>query len=226
MIATVGHKSARTRHSLRDSVNAATWAQADKTCHQGAPPEFTQDNYHMGVCLDHYVANKQANTRFPATGLTYLFKPTAYESYKTQVFYDIIRYYAVAAEQGQVPEYITPNQETVIKFIKTQNPSWDVDTIRVVMYYLAQGVHEGYISPQLLQPKTYNAKVVRNENPDIQKYESDKAAREQARADEPDPIKTFLNYLKIGGIVLVVGVGVYALANVTKLVQTVKPATA
>lgn len=212
--------------SLGDEYHESVYQESDRWCNGGKKRENGNDYYELGVCNTYYPANKDANPNWPPGAFTRMFSPQAGESYSYLLVKEIVRAYALAAESGKIPEYVNPHHEVVIAWMRKTYPQWPEDTIRVVMLWLSQGVKNGVISPMLLQPKTYAARATGEAHPAVQSFYNNYNNRRDERDEEEDWTGKLGSVAKTVGIVIAIGVGAYALVNVTKLVQTFKPATA
>lgn len=183
-------------------------------------------DYEIGRCQTWYTSNKSANGNFPGsywnpvrwTGLV------LYASYEAKNVEDILKTYVNAAEQGTIPEYGHPNDTTgrdseiVIAKLKQLRPSYEENFIRVVMYELLQGVNNNITAPQMLYPKSLNAKNLNSASPKIKAIVDDYAAqirKEEAEKNKPgflDNVQTFLQYSAyalLGGVAVYAGFKVY-----------------
>jgi hypothetical protein len=183
-------------------------------------------DYEIGRCQTWYTANKNANNNFPGsywnpvrwTGLV------LYGNYELNDVYEVIKTYTAAAEQGTIPEYGHPNDtsgrdsEKVISKLKQLRPSYEENFIRVVMYELLNGVNNNITAPQLLYPRSLNAKNLNSASPKIKTMLEDYTntiRREEADKNKPDfldNVQTFLKYTAyavLGGVVVYAGFKVY-----------------
>lgn len=212
--------------SLGDNSQESIYQESDRWCNGGSKREMGDDYYELGICNTYYPANKDANPDWPPGALTRMFNGQSGESYTYLLVKEIIRAYVLAAEQGKIPEYVAPNHEVVINWMRRTYPQWPEKTIRVVMLWLSQGVRAGVITPLLLQPRTYKARDANTDKPEVQTFYHAYNNRRDERDEEEDFAGKIGSIAKTVGIVVAIGVGAYALVNFTKLVQTFKPSTA